>query len=309
MMMFQRRISQVVQPQTAATEGGYLAPGVADKAVKRRVSRVAMQEIEEEKKLAHTAESAEKALGSVDRILENVRKFSTYIPKDGGNVQLMDPALSKLNLLELLRAEIFFSDPDVDDKRNSEEEDDLDFSSRPPTLPVIILIYCNFSFLFNFVLLETLTSTLAMDQWGWKPETAIENMGFITMGAGGLGVIVFSTIGPLSKRFDERTLLMFLGILPMLVGRVIMFPFYGDHPPVNCIAKPHFSGCQQTCLETEDFHGTIFNESFFNGYNTSFSNISMSRIHDSSSTQAPVDENLVSCESGCSYDWCTTMSR
>ena len=91
----------MVQPQTAATEGGYLGPGAADKAVKRRVSRVAMQEIEEEKKLAHTAESAEKALGSVDRILENVRKFSTYIPKDGGNVQLMDPALSKLNTLEL----------------------------------------------------------------------------------------------------------------------------------------------------------------------------------------------------------------
>ena len=40
-------------------------------------------------------------------------------------------------------------------------------------VPVLILIYSNFSFLFNYVLLETLTSTLAMDQWAWKPESAV----------------------------------------------------------------------------------------------------------------------------------------
>ena len=43
-------------------------------------------------------------------------------------------------------------------------------SRRPPLVPVVILIYCNFAFLFNFVLLETLSSTLAMDQWGWAPQ-------------------------------------------------------------------------------------------------------------------------------------------
>ena len=61
----------------------------------------------------------------------------------------------------------------------------------PPMIPVLILIYSNFSFLFNYVLLETLTSTLAMDQWAWKPQHAVERMGFITMGAGALGVMVF----------------------------------------------------------------------------------------------------------------------
>ena len=58
-------------------------------------------------------------------------------------------------------------------------------SRWPPLVPVVILIYCNFAFLFNFVLLETLSSTLAMDQvmmmmmimimimilqWGWAPQ-------------------------------------------------------------------------------------------------------------------------------------------
>ena len=60
-------------------------------------------------------------------------------------------------------------------------------------------------------------------------------MGFITMGAGGLGVLVFSMIGPLSKRFDERLLLLGLGILPMILGRSIMFPFTGDHAPIDCL--------------------------------------------------------------------------
>ena len=72
------------------------------------------------------------------------------------------------------------------------EEGGVDLSNkRPPLIPVIVLLFCNFAFLKNFVLLETLSSTLAMDQWGWKPQLAVENMGFITMGAGGLGVLVF----------------------------------------------------------------------------------------------------------------------
>ena len=65
----------------------------------------------------------------------------------------------------------------------------------PPLVPVLILIYSNFSFLFNYVLLETLTSTLAMDQWAWSPQQAVERMGVITMVAGLLGVLVFTMIG------------------------------------------------------------------------------------------------------------------
>ena len=60
-------------------------------------------------------------------------------------------------------------------------------------------------------------------------------MGFVTMGGGFLGVLVFSMMGPLSKRFDERLLLLGLGILPMIIGRSIMFPFTGDHAPIDCL--------------------------------------------------------------------------
>ena len=60
-------------------------------------------------------------------------------------------------------------------------------------------------------------------------------MGFVTMGAAAVGVLVFGMIGVLSKRFDERWLLLVAGILPMLLGRAVMLPIPGvDHPPVNC---------------------------------------------------------------------------
>ena len=63
-------------------------------------------------------------------------------------------------------------------------------------------------------------------------------MGFVTMGAAAMGVLVFGMIGPLAKRFDERLLLLVMGILPMLLGRAVMLPIPGvDHPPVNCFSE------------------------------------------------------------------------
>ena len=67
-------------------------------------------------------------------------------------------------------------------------------------------------------------------------------MGFVTMGAAAVGVLVFGMIGPLAKRFDERLLLLVLGILPMLVGRAVMLPIPGvDHPPVNCFSEAEWA--------------------------------------------------------------------
>jgi len=43
--------------------------------------------------------------------------------------------------------------------------------------------------------------------------------------------ICFATIGPLSRRFDERLLFVVAGILPMIIGRIVMFP-YGSELPV-----------------------------------------------------------------------------
>ena len=52
------------------------------------------------------------------------------------------------------------------------------YRKHPCLINVIIIDYqlpteILWFFLFNYVLLETLTSTLAMDQWAWKPEAAV----------------------------------------------------------------------------------------------------------------------------------------
>jgi len=218
-------------------------------------------------------------------------------------------------------------DPTLDPEYNAynDDHDETEIirteNMMPPMLPVIVLIYCYFSFLFNFVLLETLTSTLAMDQWGWDPEAAVENMGFVTMGAAGLGAIVFSMIGPLSKRFDERLLLFVLGIIPMLIGRMIMFPIpsLAPHPPVNCFSNaswiPNFPDCE-TCHI--DLPSTTPESSTFSSMSSPGFFINHSRDHDMMPTFGGfmLDANeedksdLVRCSgSGCSYEWCDDMAR
>ena len=71
---------------------------------------------------------------------------------------------------------------------------------------------------------------MAMDQWSWVEEDALLYNG-ITIAAGGiLTGFCFATIGPLSKKIDERLLLIFAGIIPMILGRIVMMPFGDEHP-------------------------------------------------------------------------------
>lgn len=63
-------------------------------------------------------------------------------------------------------------------------------------------------------------------------KESVEIMGFVTMGAAGLGAVVFGLIGPLSRWFDDRVLLLVFGIVPMIIGRCLMFPIGSTpHPP------------------------------------------------------------------------------
>ena len=69
-----------------------------------------------------------------------------------------------------------------------------------PVGPIVACLYNYFSFLCNFVLLETICVKLAMDMWGWSAQQAIEIIGYSMMGAGVCTIVVFCVIGPLSKR-------------------------------------------------------------------------------------------------------------
>ena len=69
-----------------------------------------------------------------------------------------------------------------------------------PKVAVFTCIYNYFSFLSNFVLLETIMVKLSMDQWGWVASDAIQRMGYVIMAAGAISVIMFAVIGPLSRK-------------------------------------------------------------------------------------------------------------
>ena len=73
---------------------------------------------------------------------------------------------------------------------------------------------------------------LAIHQWGWSQEDALAYLGIIMAVGGVLSGLCFATIGPLAKIFDERALLLFAGITPMIIGRVIMFPMGSEYPAI-----------------------------------------------------------------------------
>ena len=71
-----------------------------------------------------------------------------------------------------------------------------------------------------------------MDMWAWSREETIRYLG-ITMTVGGVvGASCFGSIGPLAKRIDERNLLIFCGLLPMVIARLIMIPVVDELPPM-----------------------------------------------------------------------------
>merc|ERR1712130_285508 len=93
--------------------------------------RVAIQEIhQEEASRDQDKNSKEDGFMKFDRGI--LRKFSTFITADGSNVGMMDPTL----------------DPSYNAYNDDDEEIDIikQDNMMPPMLPVIVLIYCYFSF-------------------------------------------------------------------------------------------------------------------------------------------------------------------
>ena len=72
-----------------------------------------------------------------------------------------------------------------------------------------------------------------MDQFAWSREEAVRYLG-INMACGALvGVTMFAIIGPLAKRFDDRKLLIFVGLIPLLIAKIIMFPMGKEYPQIR----------------------------------------------------------------------------
>ena len=80
----------MVQPTpTTTTSSGLLDPvRASDQVLRRRISRVAIQELQQEEEQQQN--KGEQLISTVDKIERGIRKYSTFISKDGSNVQMMD---------------------------------------------------------------------------------------------------------------------------------------------------------------------------------------------------------------------------
>lgn len=73
-------------------------------------------------------------------------------------------------------------------------------------------------------------SALVMDQYAWSREEAIRYLG-ITMATGGIVAgVCFTTVVPLTKRFDSRVVLLGAGIIPFIVAKLVILPIGNEYP-------------------------------------------------------------------------------
>ncbi|XP_017128563.1 major facilitator superfamily domain-containing protein 8 [Drosophila elegans] len=124
------------------------------------------------------------------------------------------------------------------------------------------LIIAFFVLVFNFVLLETLGTSLTMDMFAWSDDEALWYMGIMMTTAAIVSLVTFVLIEPMCKLFAERYVLIWGGFSLMFLGRVLFVPWGPDPPklaqPFNASlnlseSDPMYLGCpiaeQKWCAE------------------------------------------------------------
>ncbi|XP_017843584.1 major facilitator superfamily domain-containing protein 8 isoform X2 [Drosophila busckii] len=117
------------------------------------------------------------------------------------------------------------------------------------------LIIAFFVLVFNFVLLETLGTSLTMDMFAWTNDQALSYMGLMMAAAAIISLVTFLLIKPLCGLFAERYVLIWGGFSLMVLGRLLYIPWGPDPPKLaaayNASANlsmddPIYLGCPPT---------------------------------------------------------------
>ncbi|CAO1437512.1 unnamed protein product [Diamesa tonsa] len=90
------------------------------------------------------------------------------------------------------------------------------------------LLLSFFVIVFNFVLLETLATSLTMDQFAWTKTQALYYMGTLMSVGAIIACVTFMLISPLSKRFQESNVLIWGGFFMMVLAGFVMIPYTGE---------------------------------------------------------------------------------
>ncbi|XP_039289123.1 major facilitator superfamily domain-containing protein 8 [Nilaparvata lugens] len=120
--------------------------------------------------------------------------------------------------------------------------------TKPDYLIAWTMIVSFFILVFNFVLLETLGTSLTMDQFAWSKSEAVKYMGILLSVGSLFACVTFIVIGPLCKKFNETRVLQYGGFLLMVFGRAACMPYGSTYP----VIAPAFNG---TILNDEEVVG------------------------------------------------------
>ena len=169
-----------------------------------------------------------------------------------------------------------------------------------------------FASIFIFVFFETLLVPFTMDQYAWDDGKAVFIVSIITSCSALVTMGMYGLIGPLTKRFDERKIIILGGFLPLFIGNILFIP-YGNNeiPSANCtkIPIPTTTPSAEVNEPIDNLHNPLLNQ--INYYkeqlDTYENNILTFNNHLRNSNN---DDGLI-CGPGCppSQEWCDNVPQ
>jgi len=102
--------------------------------------------------------------------------------------------------------------------------------TKPDPIALGACIFGFFVFFTNFVVLEVIGVPLCQQQLGWSESESVQTLGILMACGAIISILCFASIGPLTKRVDERLIYLLLGIFPMLLSRVAHLPMSSELP-------------------------------------------------------------------------------
>ncbi|XP_013386256.1 major facilitator superfamily domain-containing protein 8 isoform X5 [Lingula anatina] len=130
----------------------------------------------------------------------------------------------------------------------------LGIEVKPDRIAVLVLLFIFFIVLFVFSIFETIATPLTMDEYAWTEEQASLYVGITLAVAGIIAIVVFILIKILSRKLNERFILIG-GFIFVLAGFIVYLPWGPARPDVEIAKLTNSSSASVT-----DMSGMIMEE-------------------------------------------------